>query len=92
MTHLTLTKFLKVTEALIQQPAGPVWESPMLLFFARARDKVAFEEVYCQIFLLFDALWQHQAAGYMDFSTIITTIEREFDRLLSRLPLTIDQF
>jgi ELMO/CED-12 family len=64
----------------------------MLVFFARTRDQWAFEEVYCQIFMLFDALWQHQAAGYMDFSTIIATIEREFDRLLARHPLSIDQF
>jgi len=77
---------------LISQPApDKSWHNPLLYLFYYADHEDTFDELYCQAFLLFDRLWVHADAKYMDFPVVIKRVKQLIEDLLIRKPLDITQ-
>ena len=70
----------------------PLKETPLLRFLATCDEENGLEELYCHVFLLFDALWVRMDAEYMDFSRVLQTLKVEMGAILERRPHGMQQF
>eukprot|EP01117_Protostelium_nocturnum_P013972 TRINITY_DN5270_c0_g1_i3.p1 TRINITY_DN5270_c0_g1~~TRINITY_DN5270_c0_g1_i3.p1 ORF type:complete len:623 (+),score=239.23 TRINITY_DN5270_c0_g1_i3:163-2031(+) len=78
-------------ELVTLHPSVPAWHTPLLSMFYHANNDDTFDELYSQAFLLFDQLWIHNKATYMDFPTIISKLQRSVEELLARRPTSVEQ-
>ena len=58
-TSITVEKLEEISHT------SPAWNSLLLSFFCSSGNKRIFEEIYCQLFILFDAKFSQMNAGYM---------------------------
>jgi len=91
ITHMLL-EVLKIDQDLISQHSGAqAWHTPRLSIFYYANDDDTFDEIYSQIFLLFDRLWSHVNAGYMDFPRVIAQVKKSTEGVLERRPTGMNE-
>jgi len=91
LTHMILS-VLNLTKELVNQPVGhESWQTPLLHLFYYANHDDTFDELYSQAFLLFDRLWVHMKAKYMDFSSVIRRLQQIMEETLQRKPLDVNQ-
>ncbi len=74
-----------------QPPGHESWHTPLLNLFYYANNDDTFDELYSQAFLLFDKLWVHMKAKYMDFSTVVQRLQQLMEETLQRKPLDVNQ-
>jgi len=87
-----LLNLLKLSSELVNQPApDQLWQTPLLNLFYYADNDDTFDELYSHSFLLFDKLWHHMGASYMDFPLVIQRVQQLIEDLLQRKPLDINQ-
>ena len=76
----------------MNQPApNSAWHTPLLALFYYADNEDTFDELYSHAFLLFEGLWVHLKAGYMDFPVVIEKLKSLLEDLLKRKPMDIKQ-
>jgi len=87
-----LLQLLDLTEDLVNSPVPDTkWHNSLLTLFYYADNDDTFDELYCQSFLLFDTVWTHMNATYMNFPTILQKVRGLLEDLLGRKPLNLKQ-
>lgn len=76
---------------MVEQPANSAWHTPLLNLFYYADNDDTFDELYSHAFLLFDRVWVHEKAGYMDFSRVLQRTQSLVEDALKRKPLDVNQ-
>jgi hypothetical protein len=98
---INLTEFLARSlrihnRKLIARDDSPpqAWSSPMMVFLSHCQGTTSevWNELYAILFHFLDREWVRVGAGYMDFPTVMSSIDAAVDRALDRRPHSRDEF
>jgi hypothetical protein len=96
---------INITKYLIDEMKDDVKESKILVFMQNEQSSdgffhrcfkqnkcVIFEEIFCRFFKLFDYIWCSNNSSYMNFKSIMNSLDKILNGIFKKKPKSLEEF